>query len=209
MNKNEADKLVRGCRYLTPGQRLVFLTLLGRVDYATCELPERFTPTLAELAGWTGLAEKSVKRSLAHLDAHGWVGREVGRGRGHKSRYELLPRTPDPQCGCRPVKGDKMTPFTEGRKGVIGGEKRGHSDPRKGDIGDRKAAGQQPVSLEGREGEGRVMPDTTMNTRTSEYVPSERPQCAFEGCAELARRACVTCFEHARLEFELRDEIAS
>lgn len=143
MKRGEADWAVKHCGYLSATDKAVFWALLEPADNDTCVLPDRFTPSLGELARWTSLGVSSVKRALAHLADHGWLLREVGNGRGHKSSYRLVPYAPDADCHC--VKGSTVTPLrvakeptvdtfaeikepTVDLEGVQGGPRRGPDD---------------------------------------------------------------------------------
>lgn len=129
MRRGEADWAVKRCTYLTTTDKAVFWALLHVADNDTCALPERFSPTMAELARWTSLGLSSVKRSVNHLVKHKWLARELGGGRGRKCRYQLAPGSPDLECRCE--KGPRVTLLRAG-KGSTLDQKGVHSDPIKG-----------------------------------------------------------------------------
>ena len=58
---------------LPPPSRLVMFVLANRADSKTAQIPDKHTPSLAELAQETGLGEATVKRHLGSLEASGWV----------------------------------------------------------------------------------------------------------------------------------------
>jgi hypothetical protein len=58
---------------LPPPSRLLVFVLANRADSKTGVIPDRHTPSLAELALESGLSEATVKRHLASLEAAGWV----------------------------------------------------------------------------------------------------------------------------------------
>lgn len=145
MKRNDAGRIVKRCAYLAPTDKLVFLMLLEGADNTNCTVPDYMTPTTPELAVWTSLSLATVKRSIRHLELHGWLQRDPGRGRGRKSTYGLVPREPDACCGCEKVslralsdesKGVTPEPFMD-TKGVTGDKKRGHLEQEKGsdDLG--------------------------------------------------------------------------
>lgn len=101
MNRYEAGKLVSKCTYLSAAEKSVFRTLLERSNNYTCGLDAKFTPTVPELVLATSLHRATVLRSIGHLETHRWMERTAGKGRGHKSRYQLVPGIPDPSCDCK------------------------------------------------------------------------------------------------------------
>jgi hypothetical protein len=82
---------------LPPSDRSVFRCLLDASDYATGELPPKFTPKEVEIAKRTGHSLRQVKYSISHLRRHGWDEGEPGSGRGHRSRYALAIGS---RCDC-------------------------------------------------------------------------------------------------------------
>ena len=103
---------------VTPSDFRVFVTLLKTADYGPADIPLRFQPrSVVKLAGRCHISVAGVKRSLDHLERHGWIKRRrhfaergIG-GRGHPTTYELL-RGQD--CDCKkqaqrePVKRSKQ-----------------------------------------------------------------------------------------------------
>lgn len=164
MKRGDAVKAIRACDYLTANDKLVFKELLEGAEFDTLHLSERFTPTRPELARWTSLSESSVKRSVNHLVSHGWLTCETGRGNGRKSRYRLLPGTPDADCTCQKVsprtlsavpKGSTVTTFPDG-KGSTETPLRVHTEPSKGsqDIANPKVEPDFALREAGKEGIG-------------------------------------------------------
>ena len=51
--------------------------------------------TYEELMEWLELAKPRVSSAIAGLERYGWLRREIGNGRGKKSRYWLTSPTPD------------------------------------------------------------------------------------------------------------------
>ena len=82
---------------VTPSDFRVFVTLLRLADYGTAEIPDRFQPrSLVKLAERCHISLAGVKRSVGHLQRHGWLERHrnltasgIG-GRGHPTRYKLM-----------------------------------------------------------------------------------------------------------------------
>lgn len=125
---------------LTLADRWVFTVLLTTADWGTAFLPDRFQPgSLIKLAEKCQVSKATVKRSVGHLQRHGWLERHrnltdngIG-GRGHPTRYVLnLGRS----CDCS--KGAHSEPVSE--------QKGAHDEPGKGLRGTRVSAGQVPVS---------------------------------------------------------------
>lgn len=129
MRRSDAGKLLKHNRYLTISERVVFLLLLEGADNLTCDLPAKMAPnSRVELAQWAGLSSRQVQRVFKHLEGHGWVGLARGNGRGQRTRYVLVPRTPDPDCptGCE-LKGDTVSPIRSISKGdTVSGKGRHH-----------------------------------------------------------------------------------
>ena len=80
--------------------RLVALVLLVLADASTAAIPERFSPSLSGLAGYTGLGRSTVARELNALEAAGWVMRtrpdpDRARSEGAPTQYRLdVPGSP-------------------------------------------------------------------------------------------------------------------
>jgi hypothetical protein len=82
---------------MTPSDFRVYVTLLKIADFGTAEIPDRFQPrSLIKLAQMCHISLAGVKRSVSHLQRHGWLERHrnltsagIG-GRGHPTRYRLL-----------------------------------------------------------------------------------------------------------------------
>ena len=52
-------------------------------------------PTYDELVEWLGMEKASVSAAITGLERSGWLRREIGGGRGKKSRYWLTTPSPD------------------------------------------------------------------------------------------------------------------
>ena len=161
----------------------VYQALLNRADWKTAAIPVRFQPrSLEELAGLSKLSVATVKRTLSHLQRHGWIQRHryitdkgIG-GRGHPTRYRL---DLGADCDCvsgrpEPLNGAERTRRWRERKkaaqgsvtpapgkgaqiDVTTGEKLAQFDVTKG-LSDSHTTAGQPVfcAEEGRgEGEGK------------------------------------------------------
>lgn len=82
---------------VTPSDFRVYVTLLKLADFGTAEIPDRFQPrSLVKLAERCHISLAGTKRSVSHLQRHGWLERHrnltatgIG-GRGHPTRYKLL-----------------------------------------------------------------------------------------------------------------------
>jgi hypothetical protein len=75
---------------LSACDRGTFRCLLGDSNYATAELAARFTPTQKEIARDIGFTVRQVRRSLRHLERHGWLTvYGTAGGRGNTRRYVL------------------------------------------------------------------------------------------------------------------------
>jgi hypothetical protein len=93
----------------------VFLFLVRRLDYDTCELPARFTPTQRDIAEGTGYTERQIRLSMSHLDRHGWLKVFGWASRGHRHRYKLTSGEPC-TCSGRRHAGKAETDAPERRK---------------------------------------------------------------------------------------------
>jgi len=90
---------------VTPSDFRVYVTLLKMADFGTAEIPDRFQPrSLVKLAERCHISLAGVKRSVGHLQRHGWLERHrnltpsgIG-GRGHPTRYKLLAGR---DCDCQ------------------------------------------------------------------------------------------------------------
>jgi hypothetical protein len=99
---------------LPPRDLKVFMVLMKRATWVTAKIRDEFQPrSLEELARWAHMSTANVKRSLSHLQRHGWVERYrhvtdkgIG-GRGHPTHYQLG-RGHD--CDCRARKGAQPEP---------------------------------------------------------------------------------------------------
>jgi DNA-binding Lrp family transcriptional regulator len=95
----------------------VYRALMGRADWNTAVIPVRFQPrSLAELAELSKLSVATVKRTLRHLQRHGWIERHryitdagIG-GRGHPTRYRL---DVGADCDCAP---DRPEPVSDAER---------------------------------------------------------------------------------------------
>jgi hypothetical protein len=70
----EVAKAVRESDLTAPARHIV-LTLAFRADATTGVVPERWTPSLTELAHDTGLGRSTVAEGLSKLEAGGWLER--------------------------------------------------------------------------------------------------------------------------------------
>jgi hypothetical protein len=185
----EAGLAMKRCGYLQPSERLVFLTLLEHADNSDCAIPERMTPTLAQLGDWTALDRRTVQRSIQHLDQHKWLAREPGRGRGHRSGYRLVPVDPDGECRCEKAaprhplsrrKGGMTPPFSERKGGVSAQEKAAcdFTEP-------AESLTQEHLSTKGREGEETKGACQRCDRPQPEWVLASRDGM----CIDCARRA--------------------
>lgn len=92
-SKWEINKAVRTSGLPAPS-RLIILVLSDLADVDTGIVPDSRTPSLRELAEWTGLDKSTVTRHLDALDASGWVVRtrpavEVARREHVKTTYRI------------------------------------------------------------------------------------------------------------------------
>lgn len=79
---------------MAPNARLIMFVLISAADPDTAAIPDRFTPSLEELAGRSGLSKSAVAEWLTVLEDSGWVKRDrpstaesfVG---GRRTRYQL------------------------------------------------------------------------------------------------------------------------
>jgi predicted transcriptional regulator len=118
----------------------VYYALLKRAEWKTAVIRDQFQPrSLADLARLAHMSEANVKRSLNHLQRHGWLlrhrhfsDRGIG-GRGHATSYQL---ENGKDCDC--PKGAQAEP--------VSADKGAHDEPRKGLSNGCNAAGQGPVS---------------------------------------------------------------
>ena len=127
---------------LPPRDLKVYLVLMERAEWNTARITVKFQPrSLEELARWCHMSVANVKRSLNHLQRHGWVERYrhltdkgIG-GRRHPTHYQLEHGR---DCDCRTQKGAQPEP--------VSGEKGAQKCTIKGLKSEDIAAGQAPVS---------------------------------------------------------------
>ncbi len=74
---------------LPPSDRAVYWHLLRKANFVTAELPEKFTPTVVEIAKATKWSLRQVKYSIGHLSKHRWLEVTGRASRGHKRQYVL------------------------------------------------------------------------------------------------------------------------
>lgn len=166
MNHNQADKLITDHGdYLTATEVNVFRSVLAKADFRDCSVPAFVTPRLAKLASGCRISERTARRALTHLDRHGWLSYQPGNGRGHRAKFQLVPRVPDAKCGC-PRKGDTSDPFS--------GDKGGHQRPIKGDSGDAVVPAQSAFCTKGR-GRGEVEGTAALQPSRDHYVSLPAP----------------------------------
>jgi predicted transcriptional regulator len=137
---------------LPPRDFKVYMVLMDRAQWGTAKIADKFQPrSLQELARRGNMSEANVKRSLNHLQRHGWVkryrhltGKGIG-GRGHPTRYQLEHGR---DCDCRNEKGAQHE--------LVSGEKGAQDCTIKGLKSEDIAAGQARVSAKSvrEEGEG-------------------------------------------------------
>lgn len=104
---------------LPPPSRLVMFVLANRADSKSAVIPDKHTPSLAELAQETGLSEATVKRHLGSLEAAGWA--KVQRpsaeqmARHVPNRYALAIGSGGSECAPEPDEpGAQSEPADEG-----------------------------------------------------------------------------------------------
>ena len=78
-----------GASNLAASDKSVFRYLLDRADYATAELPPKFTPKQASIAKQTSHSIRQVKYAIGHLRRHGWLRAEGRTGPGRTLAYTL------------------------------------------------------------------------------------------------------------------------
>ena len=98
---------------VTPSDFRIFVTLLWLSDFGTAEIPDRFQPrSLVKLAEHCHISLAGTKRSISHLQRHGWIERhrnvtEAGiGGRGHGTRYKLLVGH---DCDCKQAHAEPLS----------------------------------------------------------------------------------------------------
>lgn len=97
---------------ITPSDFRVYVTLLKLADHGTAEIPVRFQPrSLIKFAERCHISLAGVKRSVGHLQRHGWLERHrnitesgIG-GRGHPTLYRLKLGT---DCDCKPAQREPL-----------------------------------------------------------------------------------------------------
>ena len=139
---------------ITPSDFRVYMTLLKTADYGSADIPVRFQPrSLIKLAERCHISLAGVKRSVGHLQRHGWLERyrnitESGvGGRGHPTLYKLKLGK---DCDCKPAHGEPLT-----------AEKQAQAEPINRLTGRRVSAGQvrdgDERAVRGREGRGEYL----------------------------------------------------
>lgn len=75
-SKWDVNKAVRDSGVMPAPSRLIMFVLSDLADATTGRIPAERVPSLAELAGMTGLGTATVKRHLTLLEGDGWVERD-------------------------------------------------------------------------------------------------------------------------------------
>lgn len=77
-------------------------------------------PSVATLAGISGLAESTVRQALRDLERHGWLSIELNRGRGHTNRYiaEIPDVNPPAAGGIDPAGGPVQDASRDAQRGA-------------------------------------------------------------------------------------------
>jgi DNA-binding transcriptional ArsR family regulator len=91
--KWEINKAVKASSLPSPS-RLIMFALSDSADATTGVIPDEHTPSLGEIAKWTGLDKATVTRHLGALDRDGWVERcsptlEQARTQHVRTTYQL------------------------------------------------------------------------------------------------------------------------
>ena len=79
---------------MPPRDYRVYRALFRRATWGSAVIAAQWQPrSVRDIARDTGLSDATVKRSLAHLERHGWIvrARDELRGRGHRTTYGLQP----------------------------------------------------------------------------------------------------------------------
>ena len=180
----------------------VYRALMGRADWNTAVIPVRFQPrSLAELAELSKLSVATVKRTLRHLQRHGWIERHryitdkgIG-GRGHPTRYRLDVGT---DCDCaperpEPVNGAERTRRWRQRKKAAHGSVTPPPGKAAHDVVTLSGKGAQ---IDVTTGEKLAQSDVTKGLSDSHTTAGQTAFCAEEGRDEGDREReglCAVC----------------
>jgi len=74
---------------MSAADKSVFRYLLDKADYATAELPAKYTPTRKRIARETSISYRQVGYSTQHLKLHGWLVTTGATGPGKTLAYAL------------------------------------------------------------------------------------------------------------------------
>jgi hypothetical protein len=157
---------------VTPSDFRVYVTLLKIADFGTAEIPARFQPrSLVKLAEMCHISLAGTKRSVGHLQRHGWLERHrnisekgIG-GRGHPTQYKLLKGH---DCDCQ----------KQAQAEPVPGSKQAQAEPINRLTGDRVPAGQhQPPAERAVRGEVREGAPLIVNIGGRDY-----PAIICRGC---------------------------
>jgi hypothetical protein len=141
--------------------RLVMLVLSDRADAKTGVIPERHSPSLADLAHDTDLGESTVKTQLGILEELGWVIRSRPdkklQGRYASTKYQIRvgdpgkERTPHKRARSKPSQqpqeGQEMTD-SEGQEQAISENQEGQEQAPRGPGASPKRARSKPPYIE-------------------------------------------------------------
>jgi DNA-binding Lrp family transcriptional regulator len=132
----EVMRAIRGSA-LPSTDRHILLTLVSLADPETAVIPERFTPSLSELAEMTGLGRSTVARRMNEVEAAGWVKRtapslEAAWRDKQKNRYALLiPVSTSPTTALVPEQ-DQSHSGTSATAGPVAVPERDRTSPATG-----------------------------------------------------------------------------
>jgi DNA-binding Lrp family transcriptional regulator len=92
--------------HMAPNARLIMFVFISAADPETAAIPERFTPSLEDIASRTGLSKSTVAEWLTVLEDSGWIKRDrpsiaESLGSGRRTCYVLaigdMEGSPKPQ----------------------------------------------------------------------------------------------------------------
>lgn len=204
--RGRANRVIRKSR-MHPSDRAIFRLVCDCADNETGEIAPQYAPTLAELASDSGHGRSTVIRSLAHLELHRYLARDRSAGgRGIKTVYVLLPDGEPQPCECPDQRRAPARALTEAERAkryraarkqvqstVTDENKQCQSTVTNSVISRDDFAGQKvfPVRDAAR--------DSTSPHPLLPRDGSGVSEC-IGGCGRLARRSCVTCWQHAHME---------
>lgn len=212
----EFMRAVRGSS-LPASDRLILHTLASLADPSTNVIPDRFTPSLTELARFTGLGRSTVARRLNVIEGDGWLKRDVPPARAswgskERTRYALLVPV---LVSTSPAVGLVDTDMSTPKPAPDGDQSHSGTSPTAGPLNkeepDMSTSGLVPERDRTSPAAGHVLRTSRTTTTTTTSSPSAKPRKAKkpELHREDVERICTHLADRVQSNGSPRPEIGA